>query len=142
MTIGDQIKENFYRIASSLAPNPVVKRVIPEKLKNYHVVWDAETVEELSTGKKISRDNWARKKAKINGFYDDFLKGNIEKTQILVVKDLDNPTMLIVDGIHRSVGFYTAYLENPEIASKTDFTYKLFESNKIRKMYDYKRLFS
>lgn len=136
-----RIAQNFHNIALSLAPHPTIKKVVPDELKNYHVVWDGETVEELATGTKISEHNWNQKLAKINDFYKDFLAGNIKPTQILVAKDTDYSESLIIDGIYRAVGFYKAYLEDHSIISKTDFTYKFFESDKIRLMDDYGRIF-
>ncbi len=132
---------SFYRIALSLAPNPIDKKVNPEELKNFYVVWDGETVYEIATGLKISVHNWSQKKAKINYFYSKFLGLNIKNTQIYVVKDTNYSESLIIDGVHRSIGFYKAYLKDPTITSKVNFTYKFFESNKIREMYDYHRLF-
>ena len=136
-----RIAQNFHDIALTFAPNPIIKKVVPEELKNYHVVWNGETVEELATGKKISEHNWDQKIAKINDFYKGFLAGNIKSTQIFVAKDSGYSGSLIIDGIHRSVGFYKAYLEDPSVVLKTDFTYKFFESDRIRLMGDYARIF-
>lgn len=137
----ENIANNFYLLAVSLAPNPTVKKITPNELKNFYVVWDGETVEELATGKKISVDNWPQKYRKINSICEGILNKKIRTAQILVVKDSKYPEMLIIDGIHRSVGYYKAYLKNSDVHSKTNFTYLFFESDRIHEMYDYMRLF-
>jgi hypothetical protein len=138
----DRIAQNFHQIASYYSTNYIVEKINPEQLKKYHLVWDGETVEEIACGSKISEHNWPQKLMKIDKYYKDFLCGKVKETQILVVKDIDYPELLIIDGIHRSVGFYKAYREDSLIISKVDFTYKLFESDRIKDMPDYKRLFS
>lgn len=137
----EQIAQNFHNLALSLAPIPSIKKVVPEELKNYYLVWNGETVEEIATGAKISEHNWSQKITKIDNLCKDFLDGKIKQTQIFVVKDTNRSEMLIIDGIHRSVGFYKAFLKDPTVNSKTNFTYKLFESDRIREMGDYKRIF-
>jgi len=140
-TITVQIANKFYLEALRLAPDPKTLKATPSKLKDFCVVWDGETVEELAMGKKISGHNWPNKIAKINSFRDSFLKNEIQETQIYVVKDINYSESLIIDGVHRSIGFYKAYLENPTIFQKIDLTYLFFESNRIHEMYDYARLF-
>lgn len=138
----EQIAQNFRNRAHSLAPNPSIQKVIPEKLKDFQlIVWNGETVEEIATGKKISEHKWVRKLAKIDSICNNFLNGEIKQTQILVVKDDSRPDMCIIDGVHRSVGFYKAFLKDPTVVFKTDFTYEFFESDQIRQMYDYNRIF-
>lgn len=137
----EQIAQNFRNQALSLAPNPSIQKVIPEALKDFLlIVWNGETVQEIATGKKISEHEWARKLAKIDSICDDFLNGKIKQTQILVVKDASRPDMCVIDGVHRSVGFYKAFLKDQTVVSKTDFTYEFFESDQIRQMHDYHRI--
>ncbi len=140
--VTEQIANNFYRWAISLAPNPVEKDIIPEVLKDLYVVWDGETVGELATGTRVSEHNKDEKLEKFDHFKNEFLNGQVLNKPILVVKDSNHDALLIIDGIHRSVGYYKAYLQDESILSKIKFRYLLFESDRIHEMDDYGRLLS
>ena len=137
----DQTALNFFNIAFKLCPNPTKIKCTKDDLSDYRVVWDGESVKDLADGSKISADIWQAKLQKINKFKDDFLSNKIQETTILIVKDSKRKERLIIDGIHRSVGFYKALLEDKNVEKSTNFQAIFFESGKINEMGDYQRIF-
>lgn len=137
----DQVALNFFNIAITLCPNPTLINCTKEWLSNCSVVWDGESISDLAIGLKISEHNWSTKLTKIDDFKNIFLSKKAKDTTILVVKDLNRKEKLIIDGIHRSVGYFKALQENESAAKNINFKAIFFESEKICEMYDFKRIF-
>jgi hypothetical protein len=136
----DGIALNFLKQALLHCPNPQIHIIDPIAFSEFYVAWDGEKVGELAEGKKVSLHNKVEKLGKFAKLKKAFLENKVSKRIILVVKDTDHKEKLIVDGIHRSVAFYQAYLENKNITKKTPLQMLFFESNTIKQMIDYDKL--
>lgn len=136
----DQTATNFLFLALIKCPNPIIQTVSINNLSTMYSSWDGETVEELAKGKKISLHNKRLKLNRFTYFKQKFTNHSIKETTIIVVKDTNYQERQILDGIHRSVGFYQTYLLNQNFISNVKLNMLYFESSLIHELIDYKKL--
>lgn len=138
----DQTATNFIRLAIKYNPFPFLYPSYPiEKLKDFYVPWDGETVGELADGTKISEHNKEVKIKKFNEFKDLFLNNkHKELTIFAVTKEEENP-ILIIDGVHRAVGLQKSINKSKRLPKENiNLILVLFKSRHIQCMPDYKKL--
>ena len=109
-----------------------------EDLKKFYVMWRNKlTVLELSNEESLPEHERGIKLQKIKYFEKVALSNTYTDTTIFAMRPRENTPVVIIDGIHRSIGIVSALKKNTNIQKKINLRMILFEGKDIEFLQDY-----
>lgn len=138
----DQIATNFLIMALSVGDMKVSvhNNFDLSLLDKMFIPWGKVTVDEIASGKQISKHEWDQKQKKFNFFKNRILKCEFFDTTIFIVRKNENFPLFIIDGVHRAIGIQKAILEQPTVKDKINLRILLVESPNMDQLEDYKKI--
>ena len=116
-----------------------LKSVGIKHLGEMFVMWrNKKSIHELSEDKNIPNHNKKAKLEKIEFFKRKILENSFTDTTLFGMRKNKDSPIVIIDGIHRAIGIYKAYLNDKQIEKKVCLRILLCDGENIAELDDYK----
>lgn len=109
-----------------------------DRIGHMYVQWrNKKTISEMVEDNQLDEHERSEKIMRIARAKDSALKNIFTCTTIFGMRSDHNSPIVIFDGIHRSIGIYRAYMEDPDIQRRTSVKMLLFEGDNFKTVDDY-----